>query len=230
MKYCSENEKTHKLIDEELNETEKLAFEKHLSVCPECRDLYDSTRQTRTLLLAQPPVLPDNGFDNRMLRLIEEKTEKKAAKVGFLSVFSGFSLKLGFAALIAAAALGLAFQLGRMSAFSSSQNDLTQISTTEKESNPATEKTIVLPPTEKIVTQVRTVTKYIQVPVIKKVREEKIVYAGNSKSTEPENAVSPKQKNEIREEIIAKQFNLKDLQPVSEASYRIIRKGENNEE
>jgi hypothetical protein len=34
---------------------------------------------------------------------------------------------------------------------------------------------------------------------------------------------------EVKDEDIAKQFNLKDLQPVANVSYKIIRKGEDNE-
>lgn len=225
MKKCIENERIHKLVDEEISEAEKVRLENHLAVCSECRLLLDSVRQTRLLLIAQPPILPDRRFDNEMLRLIEKKTGKNEAQKNILSIFSSFSLKLGFASLIIAAALGLAFQLGRMSASSLPQIILTQDLSAQKDSNPATptEKTIVSKPTEKIVTQFKTVTRFVQVPVIRKIREEKIVYAKSQRRENSETPVTPEPEN------VAKNFNLNDLQPVSEISYRVVRRGENNE-
>lgn len=225
MKYCSENEKIHKFIDRELSETESLKIEKHLSVCSECQNAFDFIHQTRTFLIAQPPILPSGNFDKEMLRLIETKAAKNQEKKGFLSIFSSFPLKLGFAALVAIIALGITFQLGRMSVSPLPQNVLSQDLPAEKKTDSPTsvKETLVSQPPEKIVTQVKTVTKYVQIPVVKKIKEEKIVYVNNSKKANLETPILPKQEN------TAKNFNLKDLQPVSEVSYRIIRKGENNE-
>lgn len=225
MKNCSDYERIHNLIDEELNDDEKSKLENHFSICSECRRIFDSVRQTRLLLTAQPPILPSRNFDREIQRLIENKTGKGEAKKGFLSIFAGFPLKLGFASLILAIALGVAFQLGRMSVSSLPQIILTQDLSAAKEPDSIAppEKIIISKPTEKIVTQVKTVTKFIQVPVVKKIKEEKIIYVESKKRGNVETPFFSKQQN------IAKNFNLKDLHPVSEISYRVVRNGENNE-
>ena len=232
MKHCNENEKLHELIDGELDPAEKVKFEKHLSVCHECRNLFDPIHQNRTFFIAQPPILPDAKFDRVMLDLIERKNAKNAEKIGFFTIFSTLPLKHGFASLIAVMALIAAFQFGKMSASNIPSAEITQTPPVENDSDRAsvTKEAIVLQPQKEIVTQIKTVTKYVEVPVIKKIKEERIIYVDKSENAVVKNEILPEKRSEFKQEALAKQFNLKDLQPVGEVSYQIIRKGENNEE
>ena len=227
---CAELEKDIQLLlDDEINSPESRILNAHLKDCHSCRQEFANLRQVRELLKVQPAIVPDEAFDNRMLRTIENHRlfQPPAKQSRFASLLT-FPRPI-FAAALFTVGIGLAFLLGRNSV---SQIPQPVADASGKQEVRTVEKLVAADPIEKVVTQTKVITKYIKVPVISEKTVEKKIYFSNSirpKSNEiadkekPENVVGKKQSE------TAKQFNLKDLQPVANVTYQIIKKGENNE-
>ena len=231
---CTEFEKSiQMLIDEEIESPQRRLLEEHLTDCRLCGQEFANLQQVGKMLKRQPAILPHDSFDNRILQIIKShqmfQPQVKTNRFFSLLVF----YKPIFAGGLFAVGIGFAFLLGRVSVSSTSQ-PIGEI--TVKSEFKTAEKTVVTEPVEKIVTRTKFVTKYIENPVIKERVIEKKIFINNRLRLElkkPENIGKPEivagQANKLKQAGIAKQFNLKDLQPSAKVSYQIIRKGENNE-
>ena len=224
---CFESEKNiDLLLDDEASELVKHELKAHLMICEDCRNELQLRQQSQHLLRNQPPILPTSDFDKRMLAAFEKKLQPKNEKSWWAAFF--LIPKPAFALAIAFLGLALAFLLGRMSVASPPQLNVASVEKTP-------EKIVVtVTPTPEIrevivtKTQEKVVTKYINVPVVKEKVVEKIVYVNK-----PSKVKTLKKDNlpiQSREEYLASRFNLKDLQPVANVTYQIIKKGENNED
>ncbi|MEJ7862964.1 MAG: hypothetical protein WKF90_15145 [Pyrinomonadaceae bacterium] len=221
------------LLDNEIDLPEKHEIKTHLDICDFCRADFEYLKTTQKLLKKQPQILPKVSFDNQVLQDFEnlQSAKQKSRKGGFTGLFSIPKPALAFGVLTVA--LGLTFLLGRMSVTSSPQ-----IIVKQQSANPELKKDEIKPPIVNSVKDktaaspaIKTVIKYVEVPVVKEKIVERTVYLNK-----------PNQKNRIEniniknQSMIAKsgnitsQFNLKDLQPVANVTYKIIRKGENNDE
>ncbi|HRH45808.1 MAG TPA: hypothetical protein PKY82_29470, partial [Pyrinomonadaceae bacterium] len=78
--------------------------------------------------------------------------------------------------------------------------------------------------------EIKTTIKYVEVPIIKEKIVERIVYLNKpNQKKEIENINIKNPPTNAQNDNLASQFNLKDLQPVANVTYKIIRKGETNE-
>lgn len=224
---CFETEKNiDLLLDDEANDLQKQELKAHLAICESCQAEVQIRQQTQILLKNQPPILPVEEFDKRMLAAFENKLQPKNEK----SWWSAFFLisKPAFALAVAVFGLALAFLLGRMSVASPPNLNAANVEKTPEKivitvtPTPEIREVVVTKTEEKIV------TKYVNVPVVKEKVVEKLVYVEKpSKTKEPTNKTLPTQN---KENYLAEKFNLKDLQPVANVTFQIIKKGENNEE
>lgn len=230
---CIEIEKNiDLLLDDEANLLQKQEIKTHLEICDSCQTKFEALQKTKALLKEQPAILPSNSFDNRMLQAFENKLNAKPTpKENWFAKFFAIP-KPAFALMLAlfAIGVGLAFLFGRMSV-SSPQPIISNVAkNTEKEAKP-NEKMVEISPPEKIVNQTKFITKYVEIPVVKEKVIEKIVYVNEPINIKPktnkEDLVNETNKKE-RENIV-NQVSLKDLQPVANVTYKIIRRGENNE-
>lgn len=228
---CFESEKNiDLLLDDEAGEVEKQELKAHLMICEDCRSELQLRQQSQHLLKNQPPILPTSDFDKRMLAAFEDtlKAKKETQTSWFLSFFSISKPAFALAAVLVLFGLASAFLLGRMSVASPPQLNVSNLEKTP-------EKVVVtVKPTPEIKevvvtkTQEKIVTKYVNVPVVKEKVVEKIVYVNKPnqiKETKKQTLSIPS-----KETYLAGKFNLKDLQPVANVTFQIIKKGENNED
>lgn len=221
------------ILDGEANQLQNNDLKAHLAICSECRTEFEARRQTQSLLQIQPKILPTNDFDNQMLKAFENKLKTKpSAKTNwFVNLFAFPKLKFAATAALFMAGIALAFLFGRLSVSSSPQ-----IVVSQGENMTQPKEKVIATPTQKdevAITkpEIKTVIKYVNVPVVQEKIVEKSVCRETPKQefSQTNKEVLAKSANEKSPEEIAKQFNLKDLQPVANVTYTIIRKGENNE-
>ncbi|MBX7169909.1 MAG: zf-HC2 domain-containing protein [Pyrinomonadaceae bacterium] len=221
------------LLDGEASQLQKQDLKAHLAICPECQTEFEARRQTQGLLQIQPKILPTSDFDNQMLKVFENKlkTKPSANTNWFVNLFAFPKLKFAATAALFMAGIALAFLFGRLSVSSSPQIVVSQ---GEIMSQP-TEK-VTATPTQKdevgtTKPEIKTVIKYVNVPVVQEKIVEKSIFREIQKKEVPQTnkEILANSANEKSQEEIAKQFNLRDLQPVANVTYTIIRKGENNE-
>jgi hypothetical protein len=236
---CTDFEKTFDLIiDGEADDLQKTRFEIHIANCASCRLDFEHRQTVRKLLKNQTEVLPSSAFDERMMReFAAYQQTKQKIQSNWLTTFVQFlSPSLRFAAWcgILIFGLGIAFLLGRMSV---SQPTQTALSGSQNQTNietPALKEVVKLVELEpKIATKTEYKTRYVEVPIIKKKIVTKVVARGELQA--PTNARKKEDfseaniKNFDNQKEIAEQFNLVNLQPVSNISYKIIKKGDTNE-
>ncbi len=218
----------HSLLDNEIDLHKKQEIETHLAVCNSCSCEFQAQVATRKLLKQQPAILPGNTFDNSVLQAFENRQVKSdTVKISWsASLFVIPKRILAFGVVMFLVTAGLAFQIGRLSVSSPPHINLAKTTDKTPRTKPTAptkvEKRKIIPNKPKI----KTITKYIKVPVIK----EKIVYINNPvQKSKKTNEIEKQNKQPIAAKNVAAQFNLKDLQPVTKVTYRIIRKGGNNE-
>lgn len=220
---CFETEKNiDLLLDDEANDLQKQELKAHLVICETCQTELQLRQQTQILLKDQPPILPASEFDKRMFAAFENKVKLQGGKNPWAAFF--LIPKPAFAVAIALFGLALAFLLGRVSVASPPQIN---VSNAEKNS----EKIIVaVTPTpeikEVVITkpEIKTVTKYVEIPVIKEKVVEKIVYVEkSSRAKQPKIKTLPIQS---KDEFLAVRIR---LQPIENVTFQIIKKGEDNE-
>jgi hypothetical protein len=221
------------LLDNEIKLAEWHEIKTHLDVCNFCRADFEYLKTTQKLLKKQPQILPTISFDNQVLQNFEnlQSAKQKSRK----SWFTGLILipKPALAFGVFALALGLTFLLGRMSVTS-----LPQIIVKQQSANSELKKDeIKLPIVNSVKDEItaspaiKTVIKYVEVPVVKEKIVERIVYLNKPDQKNRIENINIKNPSTIAKRgNIASQFNLKDLQPVADVTYKIIRKGENNNE
>jgi hypothetical protein len=231
---CFETEKNiDLLLDDEADELQKQQLKAHLAICESCQNELQIRQQSQILLQNQPPILPTTAFDKRMLALFENtlKAKQKPQKNWFTSLFTLPKPLLVSAAALLTLGIGFAFLVGRMSVASPPQLIISDVQNTSQPTETMVKPT---PEIREVVvrkTEEKVITKYVNVPVMKEKIVERIVYLEKPKTTfkEAKKEVQTNTPIEVKDEDIAKQFNLKDLQPVANVSYKIIRKGEDNE-
>ena len=236
MKCADFNEKVNLLLDGEADPLETENLQSHFADCRNCREDFLLQQKTQTLLRIQPPILPSNSFDNKMLRAFENHKKQVVRESGFVPWFN-FSnpfLKYSLTAAVFVLGFGSAFLFGRMSVTppnnsTALQSEKIETRQNEKQVQPPTGEN---PNTSSPATNIETkiITKYLKVPVVKEKIVEKKVYITKMIKSEPQSETFAETKTKKDREKFAEQFDLKELQPVSKVSYKIIRKGESNEE
>lgn len=237
MKCVESNEKLNLMLDGEAGEKESQAIQLHLENCPLCRSDLLARRTAQQLLKLQPPILPDDSFDRRMMRAFENhgKIAATPAKSVFAKwfAFTNPLAKFGLTAAVFAFGFGFAFLFGRMSvsanlnAVSSSPVKIVSARIENQKSTDQNSDRQNISPVEKE----KTVVKYIKIPVIREKIVEKKIYINANSNPVPNQPIDTFANTEITrsDEKTAAQFNLKNLQPVADISYKIIRKGATNE-
>ncbi len=228
---CTEIEKkSQRLIDDELTTSESRKLNAHLSLCDDCRKKVHLQTELKKALERQPQILPSNGFDNKMLsefhaRLnVRPENQNSPAVASF--AFGKLAYALGLGALILTAGLG--FVVGRMSVSSSphfqTARGLNSKPTSEK--NPVTgSNTPKDKPPLPAEPQIKTVVKYVKVPIIREKIVERKVYL-TPKRSRRNKLRSKSERSTVINEDIAAQFNLKDMRPPEKLTYKIIKKGD----
>lgn len=223
------------LLDEELDSLQKQELKAHLSVCDDCRAELNLRQKTQSLLKIQPSILPASDFDKRMMQVFEAKLKAKPEKEKswFAAFFSIPKPAFAFGLILFAFGLGLAFLFGRFSVSSPPQIVATSPVNTNSEPKKDEPKMPELNPKQEDLasdSKTRTIIKYVQVFVVKEKIVERIVYVNKPNQKKGIENIDIKNPPTIaKTDNIASQFNLKDLQPVANVTYKIIRKGENNE-
>lgn len=236
---CFEIEKhINLLLDEEINSLQKQELKAHLSLCKDCRAELELRQKTQSLLKIQPSVLPASDFDKRMMQAFEAKLKVKPQKdkSWFAAFFSIPKPAFAFAFILFAFGLALAFLFGRLSVSPTTQVVMTppmpiNTSIEPKKDEPKTPE--ISPAKEETVSdfKTRTVIKYVEVPVVKEKIVERIVYVNKPNQKKGIENINIKNPPTIAQnDNIASQFNLKDLKPMMNVTYQIIKKGENNED
>lgn len=221
------------LLDGEAGELQKQELKAHLAVCESCQAKFQLRQQTKNLLKTQPEILPSAAFDRQMLRAFENdfKLTKKKEDNWLMTIFAiPKPIMIGaFAAFIFG--LGIMFFLGRLSVSSPPQSNSLAVEKTPQQDEFMTKPTPEIKEVTVTKTEEKIVTKYIKIPVIKEKVVTKNVYLNQPLKTpmkEEKEIMAESDKQKEQKEIV-KQFNLKDLQPVANVTYKIIRKVENNE-
>ena len=223
------------LLDNEIELAGKDEIKTHLDVCDLCRADFESLQTTQNLLKKQPQILPTMSFDNRVLQAFESRKNAKqeTKKSWFAGLFAIPKPALAFALGLFALALGLTFLLGRLSVASSPQIVIQPPVNIESKQDEVKQQSVnpVKEEVARATPEIRTVTKIVQVPVVKEKIVERIVYLNKqnqNRGIENKNIKNPP--TIAKNDNIASQFNLKNLQPVMNVTYQIIKKGENNED
>jgi hypothetical protein len=235
MKCIEAGQNIQLLIDDNLERRNEQQLKAHLAGCEACAQELETLKLMKGLLSIQPQILPKTEFDQRMLAAFKDQTifEPKAEPNWLIALFAISKPAIAFALALFVLGCGLSFLFGRMSVSSFPQ--LTVSDTENKQTQPTTTqiKSPDISASEPAVNpEIKTVTKYVNVPLIKEKIVRQIVYVNGphqniigSKSVKATASV-----NSARRQDMAKRLNLKDLQPIANVTYKIIRKGENNEE
>lgn len=232
---CLETDKNIRLLlDHELEQQKKEELETHIAICSMCFEEKQNQIVVRDLLKQLPEMLPQSAFDSRMMRALQHESGGiETPKEGVFAAFFGLrktAVAFGTLALLVTAAIG--FGIGRFSVSSPPQLNIVDLKTKPEIQLPDQSFT---PPEEQTTekntldnTEIRNVTKYVEVPVIKeKLIVRKIYVSKNSsQKANPFEVTTEKPDAKNEKENTAAQFNLKDMQPLETLSYQIIRKGE----
>lgn len=214
-------------LDDEINPAMKERLEIHLQECRLCHLNLEDLQAVRKALKITLPAAPSKLFDERMLKAFAERQKQPSNKKSFdwRSVFIPLfnpQLSGAFATGILVVGVFLAFQIGKLTA-----TDIQIISApTEAVSLPAPEIT------EKNPSSSATITKIVEVPVVKERVVTRVVYVDRNK----ENGVQTKRNtfesssksmtnNSIAESSYLTQARLNGFQPASEITATVI-KGE----
>lgn len=221
------------LLDKETDSLQKQELKAHLAACESCQAELELRQKTQSLLKIQPSVLPASSFDNQMMQNFENALKIKQQKENnwLMTIFAiPKPIMLGVLATFIFG-LGIMFLLGRLSVASTPHSNSLAVEETPQQvevlpkPTPEIKEVTVMKIEEKIV------TKYVKIPVTKEKIITKHIYLKmplNLTNKEAKEVLAESDEQNKQEEI-AKQFNLKDLQPVANITYKIIRKGENNE-
>jgi len=216
---CTETQKNiEALLDGELSEHEKEAAEHHLWLCPPCLELREQAASLSKLLQTAAVAAPPAELERRLIKSFQQ--HHAPVKPAWQRVFFGGLIvpKPIFATLliVAAAALWLAFQIGKISSSTVSIN--------------APEIVVnQVPPPE---TKIQTVT--IEVPVIREKIVTRTIYVSKRKNnqTGTENNKSPgisRQNNlplyssTVAENNYLTDVSLKGFEPSAEIGWKIIK-------
>jgi len=223
------------LLDDETGQVEKRKLEAHVADCSTCSFEMKNWVAMSKLLKQQPEVLPQAKFDNRMLKAFQaeangNENQNDGAFVGFLGI-SKTALAFGALAILLATVFG--FGLGRASiSFTPSLPTIAETKTAIKINPSSKTRTQIEGRQEEKISsnepEIRTLTKYIEVPVVKEKVTIKKIYIS---SKTPKKNVATLVKNRKMQKSadtkkIAEQFNLKDMEPLETLKYKIIRKGD----
>jgi hypothetical protein len=241
---CIEVEKQiDSLLDGEINSVIREEAEHHLKECRVCGQIHEKLRAVDELLMKPVPVPDPTRLDEFVMDAFYRRQNKKQEVRENVNLWTAlFKLSLtpkttaALAALLFAVSVGLAFQLGRITA-TDIQAALPQ---TEKVGHPVLkENNAPVSPVEttsNIKNEVP-VTKFIRIPIIKERIVNRIVYVDKSQKKERENktpsVMSERNnlalKSSVRKNDFLTEANLKGLQIISDSKTRIIKRGESDE-
>jgi hypothetical protein len=241
---CVEVEKQiDSLLDGEVNSVIREEVEHHLKECWACGQIHEKLRAVDELLTKSVPVPDPKRLDEFVMDAFyrhHNKNQEIRENVNWWTALSTLSLKqiaaAALAALLFAASVGLAYQLGRITA-TDIQPAMPQ---TEKVSQSGfKEKNVSTSPVETTsnIKNEAPVTKFIRIPVIKEKIVNRIVYVNKSQKRESENRIPSSMtdrnnltlKNSVRENEFLTEVNLKGFQIISDSKTRIIKKGKIDE-
>lgn len=221
---CTETQKNiEALLDGELDDAQRDVVEHHLWMCPPCLELRERTASLSKLLRAAEAAAAPAALDRWVMRSFEEqhRAKKSSRRRAF---FDGLRVpKPIFAAFLmaaAAAALWLAFQIGKISASSVSMTA------------PEIVVNQIAPPEPK------TRTVAVEVPIIREKIVTRTVYVRARKSVETEKSTSldrlrrndsPLYSSTVAENNYLTDVNLQGFEPSAEIGAKIIKGVKENE-
>jgi hypothetical protein len=241
---CVEVEKQiDSLLDGEVNSVVRKEIECHLKECRVCGQIYEKLRAVNELLMKSVPVPDPKRLDAFVMDAFYRHQNKKQEiikngdwRTALFKLIRMHKTAAAVAALLFAASVGLAFQLGRITAASpqaTSPRGETAAQPAARENNASVSPV----ETTSSIKNEAPVTKYIRIPVIREKIVNRIVYADKSQKRQKEDRVPPvipeknnlTLKSSIRQNEFLTEVNLKGFQTISDAKTRIIRKGEIDE-
>ncbi|HEX8247058.1 MAG TPA: zf-HC2 domain-containing protein, partial [Pyrinomonadaceae bacterium] len=241
---CIEVEKQiGSLLDGEVSFAVREEVEHHLKECRVCGQIHEKLRAVNELLMKPVPVSDPKRLDELVMDGFYRHQNKKQEineTVGWRTALSRLSLipktAAALTALLFVASVGLAFQLGRITA----TGIPAALPQTEKVSQSALKEnnvSVSLAETASDIKNEAPATKVIRIPVIREKIVNRIVYVDKSQKKERENGipsvVSERNnlalKSSTRKNEFLTKVNLKGLQVVSDSKTRIIKKGESYE-
>jgi hypothetical protein len=243
MKCIEVENQIYSLLDGEVNSINREKVEHHLKECRLCGQIHEKLRAVDELLMKSVPVPDPKRMDESVMNafyLRQGKKQEIRENVYWWTALSKLNLipktAMALAALLFVVSVGLAFQLGRITA-TDIQAALPQ---TEKVGHPVLkENNAPVSPVEtnsNIKNEVP-VTKFIRIPIIKEKIVNRIVYVDKSQKKERESrtpsVMSERNnlalKSSIRKTDFLTEANLKGLQVISDSKTRIIKRGETDE-
>ena len=252
---CDDVEKQiDSLFDNEFDSVIRSAIERHLKECATCGQNYAKLQAVNSLLVNAVPVPDPKRLDARVRQAFRQRHNKKHETKERLDWWASLSAglnatpKTAFAAvvLLFAVSIGLAFQLGRITAATiqtaSPQSDNVEQAAASNEKNEPVSSADSSPDRNAAAVPV---TKFIKVPVIKEIKvpviKEKVVnrfvYVAGAQGRKPvKNNTSMTfrggagaLKNSMQKNEFLTETDLKGFQLVSDSKARIIKKGESDE-
>jgi len=241
---CIEVEKQiDSLLDGEVSSVIREEVEHHFKECRICGQTHEKLRAVNELLMKPIPVPDPKRLDEFVMDAFYRHQNKKQEikeTVGWWTALSRLSripkTAMALGALLFATSVGLAFQLGRITA-----TDIQVASPqTEKVSQPALKENKVFVSPAETASNIKKevpVTKFIRIPIIKEKIVNRIVYVDKPQKRERENRFPSVMsegsnlalKSSTRKNDFFTKVNLKGLQVISDSKTRIIKKGENDE-
>ena len=216
------------LLDNEIDLFEKQEVEAHLAVCNSCSCEFQAQVATRKLLKQQPAILPGNTFDNSVLQAFENRQVKSdTVKISWLaSIFVIPKPILAFGVLMFLVTAGLAFQIGRLSVSSPPHIDLAKTTDETLETIPTTPDRIKRQEAIPKEPEIKKITKYVKVPIVREKVVEKIIYINKPvQKAKRTKKIKKQTKQPIAAKNIAAQFNLRDMRSPEFLKYKIIKQG-----
>ena len=241
---CIEVEKQiDSLLDGEVNSVIREEVEHHLKECRVYGQIHEKLRAVNELLMKPVPVPDPKRLDEFVMDAFyrhQNKKQEVKEHINWWTALSRLSVvpktAMALVALLFAASVVLAFQLGRITA-----TDIqVALPHTEKISQPVLKENNVFVSPAETASNIKNeapVTKFIRIPVIKEKIVNRVVYVYKSQKRERENRTPSVMfernnlalKNSMRKNESLIEVNLKGLQVVSDSKKRIIKKGETDE-
>jgi hypothetical protein len=241
---CIEVEKQiYSLLDGEVSFVNREKVEHHLKECQLCGQIHEKLRAVDELLMKSVPVPDPKRMDESVMNafyLRQGKKQEIRENVYWWTALSKLNLipktAMALAALLFVVSVGLAFQLGRITA-TDIQVGLPQI---EQISQQALKENNVFTSHVETASNIKNevpVTKFIRIPVIKEKIVNRVVYVHKPQKIERENSIPSVMsdrnnlalKNSMRKNEFLTEANLKGLQVISDSKTRIIKRGETDE-
>jgi len=218
------------LLDNEIDLSKKQKIEAHLAVCNSCLTEFRSQAVTKKLLKQQPAILPSNAFDNSVLQAFEDyQTAEKKHNAGWFTALFAIPkpiLVVGVMTFLLAA--GFAFQIGRLSVSSPPHIDLAKTTNETIKTKQTTPDKTKKQDAISEEPEIRTVTKYVKVPIVREKVVEKIIFINKPvQKTKRTKKIKKQTKQPIPVKNIAAQFNLRDMRSPEFLKYEIIKQGAN---